>query len=132
MTMQKIPENLGMGGAHLNRSVLRRILEEHREQVLSLQSQVNALATRPRAELIRSSVVNGAAASTNIAVPGVSSRDVLLGVVKLDFSLTEGAPNTRTWDVADLLSEASITSGGNIQLTTDTTGAVLIVTWQNR
>ena len=50
--------------------------------------------------------------------------------MKLDFTLTEGVPNTRTWAAADLLSEASITSDGNIQLaTTDTGDAILLVTW---
>ena len=75
-------------------------------------------------------VVNGAAANTNIAVSGINTQDKLMAVVKLDFTLTEGAPNTRTWEASDLTSEASITSNGNIQLsTTNTTAEILLVFW---
>ena len=128
-TMREIPAELGFGGAHLNRSVLREVLVELQERVAGLQTQVGA-AVSPSD--LRQSVVGGAAADTDIAVSGILTTHTLLGVVKLDFTLTDGTPNTRTWDADDLLSEASVTSDGNIQLsTTDTTGAVLIVTWLN-
>ena len=70
-------------------------------------------------KVLNFTVVNGAAAATKI-----------VSVVKLDFTLAEGAPNTRTWEASDLTSEASITSAGNIQLsTTDTSNEVLLVFW---
>ncbi len=75
-------------------------------------------------------VVNGTTANTNIAVSGINTQDRIVSVVKLDFTLSEGTPNTRTWEASDLTSEASITSNGNIQLsTTDTTGEILLVFW---
>ena len=80
--------------------------------------------------VLKFTVVNGAAASTNIAISGIATSDKIVGVAKLDFTLAEGTPNTRTWEASDLTSEASITSAGNIQLsTTDTTGEVLLVLW---
>lgn len=80
--------------------------------------------------VLKFTVVNGAAANTNIAVSGIATSDKIVGVAKLDFTLTEGTPNTRTWEASDLTSEASITSAGNIQLsTTNTTGEVLLVFW---
>ena len=128
-TMREIPAELGFGGAHLNRSVLREVLVELQERVAGLQTQVGA-AVSPSD--LRQSVVGGAAADTDIVVSGILTTHTLLGVVKLDFTLTDGTPNTRTWDADDLRAEASVTSDGNIQLgTTDTSGAVLIVTWLN-
>ena len=134
MTLQTIPENLGYGGAHLNRSVLREILVELQNKVSELETGQGGLRTQVgglvSADAFKTGVVSGAAAATDIAVTGIVTADTLLGVVKLDFTLTEGAPNTRTWAAADLLSEASITSDGNVQLaTTDTSDAVLLVTW---
>ncbi len=76
------------------------------------------------------SVVNGTTANTNIAVSGINTQDRIVSVVKLDFTLAEGGPNTRTWEASDLTSEASITSNGNIQLsTTNTTSEILLVFW---
>ena len=125
--MREIPGDLGFGGAHLNRSVLREVLVELQERVVGLQTQVGAVVS-PSA--LRQTVVGGAAADTDIAVSGILTTHTLLSVVKLDFTLADGSPNTRTWDADDLLSEASVTSDSNIQLsTTDTTGAILIVTW---
>ncbi len=75
-------------------------------------------------------VVNGTTANTNIAVSGINTQDRIVAVAKLDFTLSEGTPNTRTWEASDLTSEASITSNGNLQLfTTDTTGEILLVFW---
>ena len=80
--------------------------------------------------VLKFTVVDGAAANTNIGVSGIATSDKVVSVVKLDFTLTEGTPNTRTWEASDLTSEASITSAGNIQLsTTNTTGEVLLVFW---
>ncbi len=80
--------------------------------------------------VVKFTVVNGTTAATNIAISGIATTDKIVSVVKLDFTLTEGAPNTRTWDASDLTSEASVTSAGNIQLsTTDTSGEILLVLW---
>lgn len=74
---------------------------------------------------IRQTIVAGDTATTNIAITDIALDDVLAGVVFLDF--TTPANN------AELLSEASITSAGNIQLdTTDTSAGYLIVTWLDR
>ena len=127
MTLEKIPQNLGFGGAHLTRSVLREILTELQTAQGRLKTQVSGLVS---AESLKTTIVSGAASATDIAISGIETGDTLVGVVKLDFTLTDGTPNTRTWDTGDLLSEASITSDSNIQLgTTDATGAVLLVTW---
>ena len=135
MTLQMIPGNLGYGGAHLNRRVLRAVLVELQEKVSQLDSGQGGfqalLDGLVGPEALRTTVVAGAAADT--AVTNITTGDTLLGVVKLDFTLTDGTPNTRTWAASDLLGEASITSDGNIQLdTTDTSGAALLVTWLSR
>ena len=76
------------------------------------------------------SVVNGTTA--NIAVSGINTQDRIVSVVKLDFTLSEGTPNTRAWEASDLTSEVSITSNGNIQLsTTDTSAEILLVFWMD-
>ena len=99
---------------------------ELQDRVVDLQAQVSGNVS-PGAF---NQTVVAAAADTAIGVSGITTGETLMGVVKLDLTLTEGAPNARTWDAADLPSEASLTSDGNIQLsTTDTTGAVLLVTW---
>ena len=80
--------------------------------------------------VVKFTVVNGTTAATNIAISGIATTDKIVSVVKLDFTLTEGTPNTRAWDASDLTSEASVTSAGNIQLsTTDTLGEILLVLW---
>ena len=81
-------------------------------------------------QVVKFTVVNGANINTDIMVSGITTPDKIVSVVKLDFTLSEGTPNTRTWQAADLSGEASITSAGNIQMgTTDTTGEVLLVLW---
>ena len=81
-------------------------------------------------QVVKFTVVNGANINTDIAVSGITTADKIVSVVKLDFTLSEGTPNTRTWEASDLSGEASITSAGSIQLaTTDTTGEVLLVLW---
>lgn len=65
----------------------------------------------------------GAAALRNIRVPGITTSDVLLAVLEL--AVTSGVPTDRT-------SEASISSNGNIQLSTTSTATdQLIVIWQD-
>lgn len=77
--------------------------------------------------LVESAVVTGAAIDTNIAVTNILTTDTLFGVHRYDI---DGAP--KVVGVSDLLSEASITSNGNIQCdTTDTTGDALAVFWHN-
>ena len=130
MTFREVPFNLGHGGAHLNQSVLREILVELQDRVVDLQAQVSGNVS-PGA--FNQTVVSGAAVNTDIGVSGITTVETLMGVVKLDFTLTEGAPNTRAWDAEELLSESSVTSDGNIQLdSTDTSGAALLVTWLSR
>ncbi len=73
--------------------------------------------------VVKFTVVNGTTAATNIAISGIATTDKIVSVVKLDFTLSGGTSNTRTW-------EASVTSAGNIQLsTTDTSGEILLVLW---
>ena len=70
-------------------------------------------------------VVAGTTAAANIAVSGIATTDKIVAVVRVDLDAT--AANI---DVDDLTSEASITSAGNIQLsTTNTTSDKLIVFW---
>ena len=65
--------------------------------------------------------VDGAAATTNIAVTGILAIDTLISVIEV--TVTTAA-------LVDRTAEASITSDGNIQLsTTDTTGDCLLVLW---
>lgn len=137
MILQTIPGNLGYGGAHLNRSVLREILVELQEKVSLLETGQGGLQALldglVSPDALRTTVVAGTAANADIAIAGITTGDTLLGVVKLDFTLTDGTPNTRTWAASDLLGEASVTSDGNIQLdTTDTSGAARLVTWLDR
>lgn len=82
-----------------------------------------------RPETPKVSVVNGAAANTNIAISGISLHDRLIEVVEYQ-PPTAGSGSTI---VGDRTAEASITSAGNIQLsTTDTTGNQLLVRWRKR
>ena len=70
-------------------------------------------------------VIPGAAASTNIAVAGITLRDGLLAVVQV-----EDTAGVADGVIAELVSEASITSDGNIQLSsTDTSAGGLLILW---
>ena len=72
-------------------------------------------------------LVNGTTAAANIAVTGIATGDKLVAVIGFD-------PDNATpaSQVQNFTSEASITSGGNIQLsTTDTTGFDLLVIWMD-
>lgn len=64
-------------------------------------------------------LADGAAADTNIAVAGIVAADRIISVIHN----TAGV-------LADLTSEAAITSSGNVQLAdTDTTGDQLLILW---
>ena len=66
----------------------------------------------------------GATAATNIAIAGIATEDTLLAVI--EFVTAGTGVNNRT-------GEASITSAGNIQLsTTNTTNNFLLVFWYNK
>ncbi len=70
-------------------------------------------------------LVNGTTATTNIAVSGIKTTDRLVAVIGFD-------PDNATpaSQVQNFSSEASITSDGNIQLsTTNSTGFDLLVMW---
>ena len=66
-------------------------------------------------QVLKFTVVNGAAANADIAIADIATADKIVGVAKLDFTLSEDTPNTRTWEASDLTSAASVTSAGNIQ-----------------
>lgn len=71
-------------------------------------------------------VLNGTLATTNIAVASIATADTILEC--LHYSVSGGNLN----GIADLTSEVSITSAGNIQLsTTDTSGDLLVLKWQD-
>ena len=75
--------------------------------------------------VIKVNLVNGTTAATNIAVSGIKTTDKLVTVIGLDPDNVTPADQ-----VQDFTSEASITSDGNIQLsTTNTTGFDLLVIW---
>ena len=83
--------------------------------------------------VVKSTVIAGGAAG-NRTVTGIAIGDALVAVLKLDFTLTEGAPNTRIWAVSDLTSEFSISAADTINNAggTDTTGAALLVVYEDR
>jgi hypothetical protein len=68
---------------------------------------------------VKSAVVAGAAANTNIPVAGIKTRDQLILVTE---HAAGAVPVDRTADT-------SITSAGNIQSTDITTGNTLVVLW---
>ena len=68
---------------------------------------------------IKSSVVDGVAGNTDIAVTGITASDELLAVVALSSATS-----------ADHLSEASIHAAGTIRVTSATTGNKLLVLWR--
>ena len=71
-------------------------------------------------------VVNGANASTNIAVTGITTSDTLKAV--LEFTISGG----NLTGINDRTAASSITSAGNIQCTASTATSRLIVLWQNQ
>jgi hypothetical protein len=76
--------------------------------------------------VIQTASAAGTTAATNIAIPGITINDRLAGVFLLNRDATAANIN-----IGSVLSEASITSDGNIQLsTTNSTGDALMVIWQ--
>lgn len=70
-------------------------------------------------------LVNGTTATTNIAVTGIDTGDKLVAVIGFDPDHATPASQVQSFT-----SEASITSNGNIQLsTTNSTGFDLLVIW---
>ena len=86
---------------------------------------------------IKMTVVAGAAAG-DVTVSGIEQGDELIAVLALDFTLTEGTPNTRDWDVAggttaDLTSEFSVSADDTINNTGGTSSAnkILLVVYHD-
>ena len=82
------------------------------------------------ASAIKSAVVSGAGAATNIAVAGIAVADDIISVIQFNITTDSGtsATGNKVDDVTDRTSEATVTSAGNIQLsTTVTTGDKLLV-----
>ena len=81
---------------------------------------------------VRTTVIDGGAAGDH-TVTGIAVGDALRSVLKLDFTLAEGTPNTRTWVAEDLTAEFEITAANTINNAggTDTTGAVLVVVYED-
>ena len=76
---------------------------------------------------IKVSVVNGAAADTNIAVTGLTNEDDVVAV--LYFPISGG----NVTGVQNLTSEVAARTAGNIQLSdTATTGGRLVVLWLDK
>lgn len=75
--------------------------------------------------LLKVNVAAGAAINTNIAITGIATTDKLVAVLQVEPD--NGATGTM---LTSRTSETSITSAGNIQLTTtNTTGKQLLVLW---
>jgi len=81
---------------------------------------------------VKTTVIDGGAAGDH-AVTGIAVGDALRSVLKLDFTLVEGTPNVRTWSVADLTSQFTVTATDTINNAggTDTTGAILVVVFED-
>lgn len=78
-------------------------------------------------EQVRAQVVAGAGANSNIAITGILTTDKLVCVARLDRDATAANIN-----LLDDTANCSITSNGNIQSTTNTTGDALLVIWARR
>jgi hypothetical protein len=74
-----------------------------------------------KAGLIKSALVTGAGANTNIAVTGIKKGDHL--IIVLESAVTSAILNDRT-------AQASITSDGNIQISVTTASDKILVFWQ--
>jgi hypothetical protein len=86
----------------------------------------SAARSAGRPNLPKVSVGTGAAANANIAVTGIRKGTDVVDVVLFFPKAAEPLPT-------DVSSEASITSDGNIQLsTTNTTSGKLVVFWRKR
>ncbi len=68
-------------------------------------------------------LLSGTTATTNIAVSGIATTDTIVACLHISTAATIGT-------IADILSEVSITSAGNIQLSsTNTTSDQLMLFW---
>jgi hypothetical protein len=115
--MAQVKRNLGKGGSHL--AQLEALLNAAATDIAALVARVSTGLF----ENLKLALVNGAAAATNIAISGIATTDLLVQVIEL----TSGAVSALRGG------EASITSAGNIQLsTTNTTGKTLLVLWFDR
>lgn len=95
-------------------------------------SDADLVAAIQELQRLKFSVVSGASNAANIAVSGITTQDTLVAVLRFDVAADTGtsATGNKVQAVGGLLSEASITSNGNVQLsTTDTTGDTLVVVW---
>ena len=78
---------------------------------------------------VNQTIIAGGAAGDH-TVTDILKGDQLVGVTYVNFALTEGAPNTKLYTVADLKSECTIVDGKiNNTGGTDTSGGFVIVTW---
>lgn len=78
-----------------------------------------ALADALRLGQLKSAVLNGANANTNIALAGAAVGDRIVSCVEY----VAGVPTT------DRTAATSVTSAGNIQCTASTAGNKLVVLW---
>ncbi len=82
--------------------------------------------------VFRAELYDGIAAATGVPTSRIVNEYGMTELLSQLYepTLSEGTPNTRTWEASDLTSEASVRSAGNIQLsTTDTSGEILLVLW---
>ena len=78
---------------------------------------------------VMQTIIAGGSAGDH-TVAGILEGDQLVGVSYVNFALTEAAPNTKVYTVADLKSECTIVDGKiNNTGGTDTTGGFVTVTW---
>lgn len=92
---------------------------ERTDRPAKTRAKVNEVVGRSN---LKTNVGNGAAAVTNIAVAGITTADELQSVIMF----ASGVPS-------DVTSEASITSAGNIRLsTTNSTGNKLVINWYDK
>jgi hypothetical protein len=76
-------------------------------------------------ESLKISTVTGAAADTNMAVANITTDCELLSVLSIDWD-----DDTAT-HLTDDTAQASITSAGNIQSSTNNSGHAMLVIWLN-
>jgi hypothetical protein len=79
---------------------------------------------------LKTKLVLGAVAG-NVTVTGIRTNDKILAVHEIDFTLTEGVPNTRTWVPADRTAEFKIAANNviNNAAGTSTANKLLLVIW---
>lgn len=97
MPLKKIGSQFGSGGSGLSDGTLR-------DALLQLQT-------------LTTEIVDGAAADTDITVPGLDAGDVLQSVVVFNAGVPTASGAT------------NVTAGGKLRVATNTTGAKLVVTF---